>query len=140
MSGENGWVASVVENAPMIGNDFWCGDDESSTVERKMSAYLYCFEFRERKKGMMIVFNLCLWVFVVSRCQFVVCFGVGRWWVYCVVVLAATVLLLVWEENVRDDDFEENVREENVREEENVVVEMMKVWRMKMMRGRMILI
>jgi len=38
LSGENGWVATAVENALVVGNGFWCGDDASSTVERKAPA------------------------------------------------------------------------------------------------------
>ena len=38
LSGSNSLVATVVENAPMIGNGFRCGGEASSTIERKVSA------------------------------------------------------------------------------------------------------
>jgi len=38
LSSENRWVATVVENASMIGNGFWCGGEASSAVKRKVPA------------------------------------------------------------------------------------------------------
>jgi len=60
LSGENGCISTVVENALMIGNDFQCGGETSSAVERKVPAGLLVVTPTlnvSRKFSMCIIFS-----------------------------------------------------------------------------------